>query len=737
LFGVAIGVLGFLAAQGAFAQPAGVCEPVSSRTICRVTNVSDLVIAFAEAEATAGWVDIRLDPGVYAVNTLSAPLTISRGNVRLIGSGSYIGADEDLDATLTEPNPATDLSGAASYVLDGGNGVRVIDVIGMGGTLYVQGVTIRNGVGPGGAIRVQGATFKLVHSILEGNSRSAVLLSSFPDAQVFQSEFRNNLVGSCSGNPNPSSSVSVSGAAGGLTTVGTGELLVDRSTFAGNAGCEGGGMQVNHGDVRITRSTFSGNQASGRGGAIFFVDAPLFPEVFNLQTSFIFNTVYNNTASQGGGLAFNAWQPSFDFMGNIVAGNAATGATTGQDCLMQNQDPGWDDQTLIDPSSGVPIEGPFLRFWDNVIGRADTCATFFGSPDGVRIGSQASPVTLVVGVDVGALAANPVDVGLVVRTHAPITTGRLAAEMFCGGGAAACASLGIRGNTPVACPTPDQRGNPVPGADCTHGAVEQRCQQELVSNQGFEAGTSGWAGSFGTTISSSTALARSGTRSLRIENRNLGTWQGAQYSLLGLASPGQSLSARAFARIVGDPSEPVMLTSRAVCSGNPNPIYQQIAAATATNTSWVELAGAVAVPSCTLTEHIVYVEGPRTTVIVHLDDVSIGRETVCALASGGVSAAFVTTNDWGAGYCVNLVVTNGNTAPTTNWSVTLNTNGTQIYNIWNLTATGASGQIVATPTAQWSRVIAPGASSHSLGFCANRPGGGTALPTVVGASGQF
>ncbi len=112
--------------------------------------------------------------------------------------------------------------------------------------------------------------------------------------------------------------------------------------------------------------------------------------------------------------------------------------------------------------------------------------------------------------------------------------------------------------------------------------------QQLVSNQGFESNTNGWVGSAGTSISAATGAAHSGTRSLRITNRNTGSWQGAEYNLLGLAAPGETLATSLWARVSGDPSEPVLFTLRSTCQGGAT-VYTNVASSTATDTGWVQL----------------------------------------------------------------------------------------------------------------------------------------------------
>jgi hypothetical protein len=111
--------------------------------------------------------------------------------------------------------------------------------------------------------------------------------------------------------------------------------------------------------------------------------------------------------------------------------------------------------------------------------------------------------------------------------------------------------------------------------------------------------------------------------------------------------------------------------------------------------------------------------------IAHLADIG---NAVTAIAS--VDA------DWGTGYCVDLLVTNGATSPTTNWNVGLDLQGTTITQSWNGTFSASSGSISVVPAFSWNRVIAAGATNDSVGFCADRPtNAGTAV--VTSSSGTF
>lgn len=261
--------------------------------------------------------------------------------------------------------------------------------------------------------------------------------------------------------------------------------------------------------------------------------------------------------------------------------------------------------------------------------------------------------------------------------------------------------------------------------------------QELVSNRTFETNTAGWNGSVGTTISSSTLQAHGGTHSLRVVNRTHGTWQGAEYPLLGTVAAGDTLTAGAWARIAGDPSEPVKLTLRSTCQGAAT-VYTPIATGTATDASWTQLSGNLTIPSCTLTEATVYVEGPRTTVELFVDDASIVRtRSVCPGQQATVSGMFNTTQSGSNWYCGELTISNPFSIATVDWSSVVNLNGTTVYDMWNLNRTGSTGNPTITPGTPWAKIVPAAGSSTGLGFCAYRTAGSNAAPSSVVVTASF
>jgi cellulase/cellobiase CelA1 len=180
----------------------------------------------------------------------------------------------------------------------------------------------------------------------------------------------------------------------------------------------------------------------------------------------------------------------------------------------------------------------------------------------------------------------------------------------------------------------------------------------------------------------------------------------------------------------------VLFTLRSVCQGS-STVYTNVASGTATNSGWVQLTGSFEVPSCTLSQLGIYAEGPRTTVVLYVDDVSIVRTSlVCPGETAPLQGQFIVQTDWGTGYCVELRVTNTTALPTTNWSAALNLNGATIFDIWNLESTSLTGTPTLTPE-PWAGELDPGEATHSLGFCANRPSGSSALPSGLAVTGEF
>jgi cellulase/cellobiase CelA1 len=110
----------------------------------------------------------------------------------------------------------------------------------------------------------------------------------------------------------------------------------------------------------------------------------------------------------------------------------------------------------------------------------------------------------------------------------------------------------------------------------------------------------------------------------------------------------------------------------------------------------------------------------------------------CETLPGGIAVTTIVDTDWGAGFCIRLQVTNIGSAPTTNWTATVNTNQSTIFSTSRATVSGASGAVSITPSMASDQVIAVSASNGAVGFCANRNNASSGLlPFVVSASASF
>jgi hypothetical protein len=163
----------------------------------------------------------------------------------------------------------------------------------------------------------------------------------------------------------------------------------------------------------------------------------------------------------------------------------------------------------------------------------------------------------------------------------------------------------------------------------------------VISNPGFETGSSGWFAFGAGTVSSTTAQAHSGSSSGVITGRTA-SWNGIATNLLGLVVPGASYEASLWARIGGSASDQLALTAKITCAGASSQ-FVRVASATGSDNQWVQMSGVLAVPNCTLTELTLYVEGPQAGVDIYIDDVSVQQQLA------GLGANLVTNPDFESG----------------------------------------------------------------------------------------
>ncbi|MEJ7600460.1 MAG: carbohydrate binding domain-containing protein [Kofleriaceae bacterium] len=166
----------------------------------------------------------------------------------------------------------------------------------------------------------------------------------------------------------------------------------------------------------------------------------------------------------------------------------------------------------------------------------------------------------------------------------------------------------------------------------------------LVANPDFEAGTTGWFGFGGPTLTTTTAQAHGGLRSGLVTNRTAG-FQGPATSLLGLVQPGGVYQIEAWARLVNATTGPANLTLKVTCAGTDQ--FLRVASATASDTAWTLVAGSITIPSCAATEITLYLEGPPAGVDQLIDDVSVRQDFTTVDPNIITNPDFETgTSDW-------------------------------------------------------------------------------------------
>jgi len=151
----------------------------------------------------------------------------------------------------------------------------------------------------------------------------------------------------------------------------------------------------------------------------------------------------------------------------------------------------------------------------------------------------------------------------------------------------------------------------------------------LITNSGFETNATGWSVfGGGATIATSTAEAKSGTHSLLVTGRTQ-TYQGPQYNLLNVVTSGTSYSLSVWGRLADtNPTGSLIATMRYTCTGGTNAgdnFSQWVSATAASASSWTELKGVKAFPTCggggSLTAAWLYIESPTATLSYYIDEV--------------------------------------------------------------------------------------------------------------------
>jgi len=144
--------------------------------------------------------------------------------------------------------------------------------------------------------------------------------------------------------------------------------------------------------------------------------------------------------------------------------------------------------------------------------------------------------------------------------------------------------------------------------------------QNLVTNPGFESGTSGWYGS-GCDISTSTSVYRSGTHSGYASNRT-DTWNSLRQSMKDKMEVGKTYAISGWMRLEGAASDNINMAMRITDDSGTS--YPWIDASTGYDDQWTELMGYFTVDvNGALTALDLYFEGPADGVDYYLDDVNV------------------------------------------------------------------------------------------------------------------
>jgi hypothetical protein len=144
----------------------------------------------------------------------------------------------------------------------------------------------------------------------------------------------------------------------------------------------------------------------------------------------------------------------------------------------------------------------------------------------------------------------------------------------------------------------------------------------LIPDGTFESSVGSWF-TWNGSLATTTALAHGGSRSLVSTNRT-GNGPVAR-SLMGLIEAGNTYNVSMWVSIGNAASANVNLTRKFSCQGQSDSYSWVVNPTAVTSGSWVKLSGTMAVPSCTLTDALLYAEGPGAGVDIYVDDVTLSK----------------------------------------------------------------------------------------------------------------
>lgn len=158
-----------------------------------------------------------------------------------------------------------------------------------------------------------------------------------------------------------------------------------------------------------------------------------------------------------------------------------------------------------------------------------------------------------------------------------------------------------------------------------HVSIRQQSSTNIIPNGTFESGSTGWFSWSGGQVSASSARAHGGSKSLLVTGRSNNGPAATDLTSLVKAGTNYPFSLWVSAQSTGsDTTNPgINVTQAATCQGA-SAVYTQIGGPVSApdGSGWVQITGTVAVPSCTVTQLLFYVQGGAGADL-YVDDVQV------------------------------------------------------------------------------------------------------------------
>lgn len=158
----------------------------------------------------------------------------------------------------------------------------------------------------------------------------------------------------------------------------------------------------------------------------------------------------------------------------------------------------------------------------------------------------------------------------------------------------------------------------------------------VLTNPGFESGTSEWIAR-NCSITTVSSPVHSGSNSGRAYDRTA-TWQGIQQDMRGKMVEGATYTLSGWIRTSSVASSDIHITFQKTDGGNNgDPQYQWAASGTANNSEWTYISGNYTLNIIgTLTQLLVYVEGPDSGIDIYVDNMEVyGPEVTSSSTASG------------------------------------------------------------------------------------------------------